>query len=135
MPIIVTLPSDGVDAVKGDLRSNLVAIRDGIQTLDSAISAATTISSANFGDHTFMRVRSTSASAVTVTLANSVLAGCALEVVQYAAGVVTVAAGSGATLVKPASASFSTSAQYDALVVEVDTNSGSNAAWRLVART
>jgi len=136
MPIDPTKPLDGVNAVKADLRVNLQAAKDGIETADSVLAGgSTTISATTFGNHTFARMRCTSGAAVTVTLGSNVLAGCALELVQYGTGLVTAIAGAGATLVKPAAASTSTAAQYDAMIFEVDTNTGSNAAWRLVTRS
>jgi hypothetical protein len=136
MPIDPTKPLDSVNAVKADLRTNLQAAKDGIETADSVLAGtATTVSGTTFGNHTFVRIRCTGGATATVTLANNVPAGCALELVQYGAGLVTAIPGAGATLVKPAAASTSTAAQYDAMIFEVDTNTGTNAAWRLVTRS
>lgn len=136
MPIDPTLPLDNVAAQKGDLRANLQAAKDGIEAAVTTNSGtAITVNAASFGDHQFIKILCTGATAITVTLANNVPAGKAVEFVAYhATADITVQAGSGATLVKPTSASHSTTAQYEALVYEVDTNSGTNAAWRLVAR-
>ena len=85
--------------------------------------------------HQFLKLLCTGATAITVTLANDVPAGKAVELVaMHATADITAQAGAGATLTKPSSASHSTTEQYEALVYEVDTNSGTNAAWRLVAR-
>jgi hypothetical protein len=125
-----------VTAIKSELRANLLAARSGITTADSANSTTTiTVNSASFSDSMFVRIRCTSSSPITVTLANDVPAGRALELVQYSTGAVTAVAGSGATLVKVSSASASTTNQYEPIVFEVDTNTGVNAAWRLVARS
>ena len=136
MPIDATKPVDNVDASKADLRANLLAAKDGILTADSANpGTAIIVSSTNFGDHTFVRIRCTANSAVTVTLANSAPAGVALELVQYGTGIITAVSGSGATLLKPPTTTAVTTSQYDAMIFEVDTNSGTNAVWRMVART
>lgn len=95
---------------------------------------AITVNAASFGNLEFIKILCTAAGAVTITLANDVPAGKTVELVRRGAGNVTGQAGSGATLVKPASASHATTEQYEALVYEVDTNTGTNAAWRLVAR-
>jgi hypothetical protein len=137
MAIDATKPADGTPAVKSDLRANLQAAADGISA-DVSTDATTTISidAAAFGDHQFIKILCTSTSAISVTLENDVPAGKAVEVVRYgASGDITAAAGSGASLVKPSSASLTTSQQYEAMVFEVDTNSGTNAAWRLAARS
>jgi hypothetical protein len=136
MPIDASKPVDGVPAVKSDLRNNLAAIALGLATGTSANSGtAITVNAASFGDRAFVRIRCTSASAVTVTLASDGPVGKMLELVQYGTGIVTASAGSGASLLKPGAAVANTSAQYDAMVFEVDTNTGSNAVWRLVARS
>lgn len=132
-----TKPADGVDSVKADLRANLQAAADGISPADT-LSAATaiTVNAAAFGAHALARIRCSANAAVTVTLAADVPAGKAVQLVQYGSGIVTPVAGSGATLVKPASATYPTAAQYDAIVLEVDANVGGNAAaWRLDARS
>jgi hypothetical protein len=137
-----TKPADGVAASKADLRANLTAAKSEIETLQAqavvldAAKAETsiTVTSSTFAGHTVYRLRCTASSDVTVTLANDVSAGCALEVVQYGSGLVTAEAGSGASLVRPSVALPSTTSQYEAMVFEVDTNSGTNATWRLVGR-
>lgn len=136
MPIDPTLPADAVAAEKSDLRDNLQAAKDGIEAaVTTNANTAITVNAASFGDHQFIKILCTGATAITVTLANNVPAGKAVELVAYhATADVTAQAGSGATLVKPASAVHATTEQYEAVVYEVDTNSGTNAAWRLVAR-
>ena len=118
------------------IAANAVAIKAGIEAGVSTNSGtAITVNAASFGDRQFLKILCSGATAITVTLANDVPAGKAVELVAYhATADVTAQAGSGATLVKPASAAFATTEQYEAVVYEVDTNSGTNAAWRLVAR-
>lgn len=135
MPIDVTKPNDGVAAVKSDLRANLLAAQTGIVIGIATNSGTTeTVNQADFGDRQFIKILFTSASAIAVTLANDVPAGKAVELVRTGAGNITAAAGAGATLNKPTSATHVTTEQYEALIYEVDSNSGTNAAWRLVAR-
>ena len=138
-----TRPAQDVPASKADLRANLQAAKDEIEALQDAASpgisttAAPTISvqASSFGDRQYIKLLCSATSAITITLEANVPAGKAVELVRYGAtGNITARAGTGATLVKPSSASHSTTEQYEALVYEVDTNSGTNAAWRLVAR-
>lgn len=136
MPIDPTLPADDVAAEKGDLRDNLQAAKDGIEAaVTTNANTSITVNAASFGDHQFIKILCTSGSAITVSLAADVLAGRAVELVRYGAGNITAQAGSGASLVKPTSATHATTEQYEALVYEVDTQgSPDSAAWRLVAR-
>lgn len=136
MPIDATKPVDGVPAVKADLRANLQAAKDGIEAgISTNSGTAITVNAASFGDRQFIKILCSAATNPTVTLANDVPAGKSVELVAFhATADVTVQAGAGATLVKPASAALVTTEQYEAMVCEVDTNSGTNAAWRLVAR-
>jgi hypothetical protein len=137
-----TKPVDGIAASKADLRANLAAAKSEIETLQlqaavlDAANAGTsiTVNNSAFAGHMVYRLRCTASSAVTVTLANDVPAGRAVEVVQYGSGLITAQAGSGATLVRPSVALPSTTSQYETMVFEVDTNSGTNAVWRLVGR-
>ena len=58
MPIDPTKPLDGVNSIKADLRVNLQAAKDGIETADSVLAGgSTTISATTFGNHTFARMR------------------------------------------------------------------------------
>lgn len=135
MPIDTSQPVDSVPAVKSHLRANLLAAQTGIIAGIATNSGTTeTVNQADFGDRQFIKILFTSGSAIAVTLANDVPAGKAVELVRTGAGNITAAAGSGATLNKPTSATHVTTEQYEALVYEVDTNSGANASWRLVAR-
>lgn len=69
----------------------------------------------------------TNASAVTVTTLNSLPAGCAIAIEQQGAGVVTIAAGAGAT--QHSAHSFTkTYGQFAILGIFVDTNVGGSAA-------
>ena len=133
-PLAATHP-DSDEAVA--IAANAVAIKAGIEAGVSTNSGtAITVNAASFGDRQFIKILCTATSNVTVTLANDGVVGKVLEVVAYhATADVTYQAGVGATLLKPASASFSTTEQYEAMVVEVDSNStDTNAVWRLVAR-
>jgi len=137
-PLAATHPgSDEAVAIA----ASLAAAKDGIEAgVSSNSSTAITVNAASFGDRQFLKILCTGATAITVTLANNVPAGKAVELVAYhATADVTVQPGSGATLVPPQSSPwsttlYSTTAQYEALVLEVDTNAGTNAAWRLVTR-
>ena len=140
MPIDATKPLDGVAASKADLRANLQAAKTGIEAgVSSNSGTAITINAASFGDRQYLKVLCTAATAIAVTLANDGPVGKSVELVRTAAGNITAQPGSGATLVrsgatlvKPTSAFFSTTEQ--SMVYEVDSNTGSAAAWRLVAR-
>jgi hypothetical protein len=70
----------------------------------------------------------TSASAVTLTTLNSLSAGCAIAVEQGAAGQITVANGSGATLTSAHSYTKTFNAVGAIIGLFVDTNSGGSAA-------
>ena len=72
-------------------------------------------------------VRTTSASAVTITAPNSLGVGCTIAIEQAGAGQVTVSAGTGATL-HSAHSYTKTSAQWAIIGLTVETNSGGTAA-------
>jgi len=69
----------------------------------------------------------TNASAITVTLPNSLSIGCQIAIKQYGAGKVNVSNASGATFHSPHSYS-GTAAQYSTIGVSVDQNSGGTSA-------
>lgn len=69
----------------------------------------------------------TSASSITLTTLNSLVAGCAIAIEQGGAGQITVTAGSGATQ-HSAHSYTKTFAQYAIIGLFVDTNSGGTAA-------
>jgi hypothetical protein len=73
------------------------------------------------------KVLFTNASAVTVTLPNSLSIGCQIALAQYGASKVSVSAASGATLNSPHSYT-GTYAEYSTIGVSVDQNSGGTAA-------
>lgn len=133
-PLAATHPgSDEAGAIAAFAQAAKDGVEAGVSTNGTT---SITINAASFGDRQFIKILCSAATATTATLANDVPAGKTIELVAYhATATVTAQAGSGATLDKPTSSSFATSEQYEAMVYEVDTNtSGTNAAWRLVAR-
>jgi hypothetical protein len=132
------LPADGVPASKHDLRQNLQAARNEIEALQTVqenelATTSQTVDAAYFGNAAAVFVRCTSGSAVAVTLEADVAAGKGIHIVQWGVGIVTVEAGPGAVIRKPAAASLSTAEQYDSLVLVVARNDGGAAAeWLLI---
>lgn len=134
-----TKPAQGQTAIKGDLRSNLQAAKDGIEAgVSTNANSAITVDAASFGDHQYIRVLCTFAGTAVPTFAGDVAVGRMVELVAHGASTVMSAepqVSGGATMIKPASASYATTERYESTVYTVDANSdGSTAVWRLVAR-
>lgn len=118
MPIDPTKPADGVAAVKGDLRANLQAAKEGIEgDTDTNTGTSATITNTQFGangdsqDYLFIHNHATNA--CDLTLGTGVPVGKSVHVFQADAGVVNVQATNVAT------GAFSTTTQYDSLVFRV----------------
>ncbi len=117
--------------------SSNVARRDQSNSFgDNSISRFAFVSSAQTDDYTLAQADNGSvvylnkATAVAVTLPNSLPAGFNCTIVQEGAGQVTFAAASGATKQTPGGAS-KTAIRYGAVSVFVKSNSGAAADWRL----
>ncbi len=117
--------------------SSNVARRDQSNSFgDNSISRFAFVSSAQTDDYTLAQADNGSvvyvnkATAVTVTLPNSLPVGFNCTIVQEGAGQVTFAAASGATKQTPGGAS-KTAIRYGAVSLFVKSNSGAAAAWRL----
>ncbi len=117
--------------------SSNVARRDQSNSFgDNSISRFAFVSSAQTDDYTLAQADNGSvvyvnkATAVTVTLPNSLPVGFNCTIVQEGAGQVTFAAASGATKQTPGGAS-KTAIRYGAVSLFVKSNSGAAADWRL----
>ena len=117
--------------------SSNVARRDQDNTFgDHAISRFVGVVSSQTGDYTLQAsdngtiIFANKATALTITLPNSLPVGFNCVVVQEGAGQVTFSAASGATMQAPNSATKS-AAQYGSVSLLVKANAGSAADWRL----
>lgn len=133
MPIDPTKPADGVAAVKGDLRANLQAAKDGIlPTMATSSATAITVDAATFGDAQLVILLCTASGAVTVTGANDVPEGKMLMYARKGTGNVSFTAN---TFTKPTSVSASTTELHEAITVMVEDNpDGQSAQWWLPGR-
>lgn len=113
-PITGTGAADAMpgDTVATDIGGAPAASALGVTITDK--SSAYTLTAGDAGTV----IRSTAATAITITVPNSTFsAGHIIEVMQYGAGQVTIAAGSGVTLRSTADAPLKTSDQYAAVSI------------------
>lgn len=102
----------------------------GTQTFDSVLGSVNTQSGTTYtlaASDCGKTVRTSSASSVTITTLNSLSVGCSIAILQAAAGQVTIANGSGATLVSRNSYT-KTSGQWAIIGLFVESNAGGTAA-------